>query len=142
MRILGIANTIDSGVCLIEDGKLIFAANEERFNREKLTRKFPNQSISFILEKYKLSAENIDFVGCGAWKGISDSLTLESLCKDIAEISRQSILSSNYVVERVSSSIKTNEENRIEFETDQPSSPKSPRVGRKQVENCGKSLTK
>ena len=45
MIILGISNTKDSGACLIKNGKLVAVVNEERINREKLTRKFPEGSI-------------------------------------------------------------------------------------------------
>jgi len=40
-NILGFSNEHDSGVAFLKDGELIYAANEERFNREKLTFKKP-----------------------------------------------------------------------------------------------------
>tara|TARA_B100001540_G_scaffold117228_2_gene105127 strand:+ start:2341 stop:4029 length:1689 start_codon:yes stop_codon:yes gene_type:complete len=70
MKILGISNTKDSGACLIIDGKLVAAVNEERFNREKLTREFPENSIKWILKEFKLKKNNIDALAFGAWKGI------------------------------------------------------------------------
>ena len=39
--IIGITDNHDSGACLFENNKLVYAVNEERLNREKLTRKFP-----------------------------------------------------------------------------------------------------
>lgn len=70
MIILGISNTKDSGCCLIKNGKLIASVNEERFNREKLTRKFPKKSISWILKKFNLKKSDINAIALGSWKGI------------------------------------------------------------------------
>ena len=71
MKILGISNTKDSGACLIVDGKLIAAVNEERFNRKKLTREFPQNSINWILKEFNLTNKKIDALAFGMWKGIS-----------------------------------------------------------------------
>ena len=43
MYILGIQNAADSGVCLMKDGVVLDAVNEERFNRVKLTQGGPNK---------------------------------------------------------------------------------------------------
>ena len=45
MIILGVCNANDSGAALIIDGKLVAAANEERFIRTKLFQGFPKLSI-------------------------------------------------------------------------------------------------
>ena len=71
MKILGISNTKDSGACLISDGKLIASVNEERFNRKKLTREFPENSIKWILKEFNLTNKKIDALAFGMWKGIS-----------------------------------------------------------------------
>jgi carbamoyltransferase len=43
MKILGIsAYYHDSGIALIDEGKIIFAAQEERFTRKKHDSRFPN----------------------------------------------------------------------------------------------------
>ena len=70
MKILGISNTKDSGACLIIDGKLVAAVNEERLNREKLTREFPEKSIQWIFKEFKLKNQDIDAIAFGTWKGI------------------------------------------------------------------------
>jgi len=71
MKILGISNSKDSGACLIIDGKLVAAVNEERFNRKKLTKEFPHNSIKWILKEFNLSNKKIDALAFGSWKGIS-----------------------------------------------------------------------
>jgi carbamoyltransferase len=70
MNILGITNTKDSGACLVVDGTLVSAANEERFTREKLTRAFPARSIEWVMRQHGLRPQEIDAVATGAWKGI------------------------------------------------------------------------
>src|SRR4051812_24764902 len=52
MHILGI-NAYHGGAsaCLIRDGKLIAAAEEERFNRIKYWAGFPVESIRYVLEE-------------------------------------------------------------------------------------------
>ena len=51
MRILGISAFYhDSAVCLIEDGKLLFAAQEERFSRKKHDSGFPEKALKRCLE--------------------------------------------------------------------------------------------
>lgn len=70
MKILGISNTKDSGACLIINGRLVGAVNEERFIREKLTRKFPTESIKWIFNQFKLKSNDIDAIAFGTWKGL------------------------------------------------------------------------
>jgi len=71
MIVLGLSNSKDSGVCLLQDGNLIAAVNEERFTREKLTRAFPERSLEWLLREYSLVPESIDAIGLGIWKGIN-----------------------------------------------------------------------
>lgn len=67
--VLGITNSKDSGCALIKDGVLIAAANEERFNRQKLTQAFPFLSLAYVLSEANLDITDIDFVGVGMWSG-------------------------------------------------------------------------
>ena len=62
MIILGINDTHDASACLIKDGKVIFAIQEERLTRTKNIASLPINSIKFILKKYNLSANEIDLV--------------------------------------------------------------------------------
>ena len=61
MKILGInAYHADSSACLVIDGKLINAVEEERFTRVKHWAGFPIQSIKFCLENSNLKISDID----------------------------------------------------------------------------------
>jgi carbamoyltransferase len=61
MKIIGInAYHADSSACLVIDGKLINAVEEERFTRIKHWAGFPIQSIKFCLENANLKISDID----------------------------------------------------------------------------------
>ena len=63
MNILGIsAYYHDSAACLVVDGKIIAAAQEERFTRKKHDENFPVNAISYCLTEAGLSAQQIDYV--------------------------------------------------------------------------------
>jgi len=63
MYILGInAYHGDSSACLIKDGSLITAVEEERFRRIKHWAGFPTKSIKYCLESEVLSLEDIDYI--------------------------------------------------------------------------------
>ena len=50
MRVLGINRfSHDTAACLLEDSRLVALAEEERFNRERHTKRFPDQAIGFCL---------------------------------------------------------------------------------------------
>lgn len=64
MYILGInAYHAGASACLIQDGKLIAAAEEERFNRRKYWAGFPTQAIKYVLSEAGISAYDLDHVG-------------------------------------------------------------------------------
>lgn len=63
MNILGISCFYhDSAACLVKDGKIISAVQEERFNRKKNSSDFPVQSINFCLQSADLTVYDIDYV--------------------------------------------------------------------------------
>lgn len=63
MRILGISAFYhDSAACLVVDGEIVAAAQEERFSRKKHDHNFPVSAISYCLTEVSCSAEQIDFV--------------------------------------------------------------------------------
>lgn len=63
INILGIsAYYHDSAACLIRDGEIIAAAQEERFTRKKHDHRFPTHAVSYCLKESKLRAEDLDFV--------------------------------------------------------------------------------
>lgn len=50
MIILGISEEHDSGVALLDNGEIIFCANEERYNRKKHSGGFPEKSLQKLRE--------------------------------------------------------------------------------------------
>jgi carbamoyltransferase len=63
MKILGIsAYYHDAAACLLVDGQIIAAAQEERFTRKKHDSSFPVNSIKFCLDKANISPEDIGYV--------------------------------------------------------------------------------
>ena len=63
MYILGIsAYYHDSAACLIKDGLILSAAQEERFTRIKNDASFPANSIKFCLSKEKINLDQVDYV--------------------------------------------------------------------------------
>ena len=63
MYILGInAYHADASACLLEDGRIVAAAAEERFNRCKHSAGFPEAAIRFCLAKAGIRADQIDHV--------------------------------------------------------------------------------
>ena len=63
MRILGISAFYhDSAAALIEDGRILAAAQEERFTRKKHDASFPESAIRFCLDRTNLDLDEIDYV--------------------------------------------------------------------------------
>ncbi len=63
MYILGISCFYhDSSASLIHDGKVIAAAQEERFNRIKASSDFPIQAINFCLQKAQITIKDLDYI--------------------------------------------------------------------------------
>ena len=66
MHILGVTyRTHNAGVSLIHDGEMIASAEEERFNREKYSWKFPVRSFKYALAEAGIEPGEIDAVGYG-----------------------------------------------------------------------------
>ncbi len=53
----------DSAAALVVDGRIVAAAQEERFTRKKHDEGFPKHAIDYCLAEAGLSAEAIDYVG-------------------------------------------------------------------------------
>lgn len=63
MKILGIsAYYHDSAACLVVDGEVVAAAQEERFTRKKHDQAFPNHAIAYCLSEVGCTPEEIDYV--------------------------------------------------------------------------------
>lgn len=64
MRILGIsAYYHDSAACLLEDGRIVAAAQEERFTRKKHDACFPTHAIAYCVQEGGISVNDLDLVG-------------------------------------------------------------------------------
>ncbi len=62
--ILGIsAYYHDSAAALVVDGRIVAAAQEERFTRKKHDYAFPDQAIRYCLDEAGLTPDQLDFVG-------------------------------------------------------------------------------
>ena len=63
-RILGIsAYYHDSAACLVEDGRIVAAAQEERFTRKKHDANFPARAVAYCLREAGITAKDLDLVG-------------------------------------------------------------------------------
>jgi carbamoyltransferase len=60
-----IVQGMDAAAALVVDGKLVVAAEQERFNRQKATGKFPIDAIHFCLAEAGLSIDGIDEIAHG-----------------------------------------------------------------------------
>jgi carbamoyltransferase len=63
MYILGISSFYhDSAACLVKDGELIAAAQEERFTRIKHDQSFPTNAIKYCLKEAGICGADLDYV--------------------------------------------------------------------------------
>ncbi len=63
ISILGISAFYhDSAAALVIDGKIVAAAQEERFSRKKHDSRYPFNAIEFVLKKGKLKLSDIDYI--------------------------------------------------------------------------------
>ncbi len=63
MNVLGIGCYYhDSSACLVKDGKLVAAAQEERFSRKKHDFDFPKGAIGYCLKEGKIGLDEVDAV--------------------------------------------------------------------------------
>ena len=63
MKILGIsAYYHDSAACLLIDGEIIAAAQEERFTRKKHDQNFPSNAIKYCLSEANINSADIEIV--------------------------------------------------------------------------------
>jgi carbamoyltransferase len=63
MQVLGInCFSHDTSACLLRDGRIVALAEEERFNRERHTKRFPDTAIVFCLEQGGIGLNDVDVV--------------------------------------------------------------------------------
>src|SRR5215831_6150275 len=63
MLVLGINHSNDSAACIVRDGEILGAAQEERFSRSKHDRAFPSRAIEFCLARAGARLDDVDAVG-------------------------------------------------------------------------------
>ena len=52
----------DSAAALVIDGKIIAAAQEERFTRKKHDHSYPRNAVNYVLNEAKLKLSNVDYI--------------------------------------------------------------------------------
>ena len=52
----------DSAAALIKDGKIVAAAQEERFSRKKHDPRYPYNAIQYVLKEGKINLNNVDHI--------------------------------------------------------------------------------
>ena len=63
ISILGISAFYhDSAAAIIVDGKILAAAQEERFTRKKHDSSYPYNAVKFVLEFAKLNLSDVDHI--------------------------------------------------------------------------------
>lgn len=63
MNILGISAFYhDSAACLVRDGEIIAAAQEERFTRKKHDFSFPSNAINYCMKEGTIRGESLDYI--------------------------------------------------------------------------------
>ncbi|HSS86321.1 MAG TPA: carbamoyltransferase N-terminal domain-containing protein, partial [Reyranella sp.] len=63
MRILGISAFYhDSAACLIDDGRIVAAAQEERFTRKKHDAGFPAAAVDYCLREAGITTADLSLV--------------------------------------------------------------------------------
>jgi len=64
MNVLGISCFYhDAAACLLKDGKVVAAAQEERFTRKKHDISFPVNAIKYCLEEGKITINDVNYIG-------------------------------------------------------------------------------
>jgi len=64
VKILGLsAYYHDSAACLVVDGEIVAAAQEERFSRKKHDHRFPRHAAAYCLAEGGIAAADLDYVG-------------------------------------------------------------------------------
>lgn len=63
MTILGISAFYhDSAACLVRDGEIVAAAQEERFSRKKHDLRYPGNAVEYVLREAGIGADELDYV--------------------------------------------------------------------------------
>ena len=64
MLIVGISAFYhDSAVCIVRDGRIVAAAQEERFSRKRHDSRFPGGALRYCLDAARVSIDDVDHIG-------------------------------------------------------------------------------
>ena len=92
MYILGFWDGHDAGACIVEDGVIKVAINEERLTRKKLDIRFPDNSIKACLNYLKLKPTDISVIAtCGTQLTRILARSFSSLDKEFYNFRRRKI---------------------------------------------------
>ena len=76
MHILGIsAYYHDSAACLVQDGEIIAAAQEERFTRKKHDPGFPRHAVEYCLNEGRIGIKDLKYVVFYDSRNMTSSVT-------------------------------------------------------------------
>jgi carbamoyltransferase len=102
MNVLGINCYLhDTSAALVKDGRVVFAAEEERFSRLKKDARFPRLAIQAALEHGGIGFDDLDGIALGWNRGGETPLhTLRSTLNGSLPLSRQFILDSLVTIGR------------------------------------------
>ncbi len=85
MNILGINSFAhDTAACLLQDGVPVAFVEEERLNREKHTKEFPDLSIQFCLDRAGITIHDVDVVAFSHKAGVDYRLGAADAIKRLA----------------------------------------------------------
>tara|TARA_A100001037_G_scaffold246949_1_gene228775 strand:- start:707 stop:2407 length:1701 start_codon:yes stop_codon:yes gene_type:complete len=117
MLIVALHNDEDSGVCLMKDGQILEAVNEERFNRTKLYKGLPQLSLDYVLQKHDLDVGQVDHFVYG-WHGRQNDFGryARKLSRRVAKAVTHNPASVDIIDERVGVEFERDAETRGEFE--------------------------
>ncbi len=117
MRIIGLHNDIDAGICLLQDDTILEAVNEERFNRVKLYQGLPELCFQYVLKKHHLSVHNIDYVVYPWYSKQNDYPDyVRKLTKRIALAMSKNPQCGQIIEDRIDVELDNDEQTRQEFE--------------------------
>lgn len=93
-KILGLHVSHDASACLLVDGELVFAVQEERLTRKKFYDGFPRESVKWILEQSSVAPRDLEIAIAGVaqhienpvWVYLDDAIEQRPLTQWIGRI--------------------------------------------------------
>jgi carbamoyltransferase len=115
MTILGIANDETASACIVKDGKLVAAASEERFTREKMDNSWPSNAIDYCLRHVNIDLKDIDYIAYGWSAGFNAEKHLIEYFDRIVYEAKNNPSGLDTFRERIEAEIKQDRKKRNEF---------------------------